>query len=608
MQIRKTQNTFGLASVPSKNAFLTDIDFNPKNRGSKPAKHVSLAPKHKKEANAHKLPALGAKKKHAVDVHVDKATDLEEYVEHFKADVKRFNSVNKKSDSTLRKDDIENFNSTFAYRFLENQKRRIEDEIQQIYSTKQPKELEDYIKRFETKTTFKEILALKKEELVGCKKTYNAYDYKLKRVREKIEKMDALLEKYETEEAAPSDATKRLNEERHGEIKERIEEVMCDKEVLDNIRNTYKTDILLLKKKNENLKEELRKLKKRFETKNNEIRREEVIQNEMYKKVLEHKAHKQTLYTKELLNQRIKEEYTFYEDHIKFDQILAHEAKIQAAKEANEAEEKVKESEKRKEEQLLQLEQKKLRILNLQAELHDFENKLESLQRKIHVTEESQILTKIYEHRSSKEALLELKAGYAEDIGKLKDEINNLRRVLEASLLNEAELVGQPREEGRPASEHELMAESSVVENRLFENKLLHMDELIKDKNQELFGKTLEFKQLNQIILDSSSTISRILYQLNPSLSKKVQISQANIVDLLTFVGLQLEKILSFMYIEGNLNNRNLEADGSFTLEREGDAINKPPTWLRINTASVPVEAKGENKTVSKGAANEMSV
>lgn len=615
MQARKTQNAYTLNPVSSKNAFLTDIDFNAKNRSAtKPIKHVSLAPQHKKDSVTYKLPQLNPKKKNMMEVSATQANDLDEYVEHFKQDVKRFNSVNKKSDSMLRKDDFENFNSTFAYKFLENQKKKIEDEIHQIYQTKQPKELEDYIKRFETKTTFKEILSIKKVELVNCKKTYNSYDYKLKKVREKIEKMDALLEKYDHGEKENTDMTKKLNEEKHDEIKEKIEEVTCDKEVLDNIRNTYKTDILVLKKKSETFKEELRKLKKKFEVKNNEIRREEVIQNDMYKKVIEHKQQREQQYNKELLNQKIKEEYTFYEDHIKFDQILANEAKLQMAKEQNEQEEKYRETEKRKEEHLMHLEQKKLRILNLQSDLLEYENKLESLQRRIHVTEESHILTKIHEHRSSKEALNDLKKGYVEDIEKLRDEINELRQIIEMSLLNEAELVGQYKGDSNRSQKNQgliveevTMGESTIHENRLFENKLLHMDQLIKDKNQELFSKTLEFRQLNQIILDSSSTISRIIYQLNPTLSKKIQISQTNIVDLLTFVGLQLEKILSFMYIEGNLNNRNLDQDNSFTLERDADTINKPPTWLRINNVKTPTEPKPDLKNQSKGPINEIS-
>lgn len=611
----KNQNAHTLNNMVSKNAFLTDIDFNAKNRTApKPLKHTSLAPKYKKDVGPYKLPQIVQKKKQTIDIQAHQANDLDEYVEHFKQDVKRFNSVNKKSDTTLKKDEMDNFNSTFAYKFLENQKRKIEDEIQQIYQTKQPKELEDYIKKFETKNTFKEILAIKKEELVNCKKTYNSHDYKLKKVKEKIKKMDAMLEKYNLNEKENTDQQNNFKEEKHEEIKEKIEEVLCDKEVLDNVKNTYKNDILLLKKKSENLKEELRKFKKKFETKNNEIRREEVIQNDMYKKVLDHKHNKQVQYTKELINQKIKEEYTFYEDHIKFDQILANEAKIQQVKEQNEQEEKFKENEKRKEEQLLHLEQKKLKILNLQNELQDYETKLEILQKKIHVTEEPHILTKIYEHRSSKEALTELKKGYQEDIEKLKDEINGLRHILEASLLNEAEMVGQSKENNTnnhhnqdEIEENETMGESNLQDNRVFENKLLNMDQLIKDKNQELFSKTLEFRQLNQIVLDSSSTISRIIYQLNPTLSKKVQISQTNIVDLLTFVGLQLEKILSFMYIEGNLNNRNLDQDNSFTLEREGDAINKPPTWLRINATKTPAEGKTDTKNQSKGPVNEIS-
>ena len=261
---------------------------------------------------------------------------------------------------------------------------------------------------------------------------------------------------------------------------------------------------------------------------------------------------------------------------------------------------------------MVQLEQKKLRIVNLQSDLQDYENKLEMLERKIHVTEESHILTKIYEHRSSKEALYDLKKGYLEDIEKLKEEINQLRHILEMSLFNEAEMIGKSKKdlnkfENDIKDNNISLGESTIKENRVFENKLLHMDQLIKDNNQELFSKTLEFKQLNQIILDSSSTISRIIYQLNPSMSKKVQISQSNIVDLLTFIGLQLEKILSFMYIEGNLNNRNLDQDNSFTLDRESNNINQPPTWLRINVVKTPHDFKLDSKNQSKGLANDIS-
>jgi len=153
--MHKTQNGLKPTQALSKNAFLTDIDFNAKNQnGQKPVKHASLAAKPKKDTILYKLPQLPQKKKQTVDVSVNQANDLDEYVEHFKQDIKRFNSVNKKSESNMKKDDIENFNSNVAYKFLENQKKRIEDEIHQIYQTKQPKELEDYIKRFETKNTF----------------------------------------------------------------------------------------------------------------------------------------------------------------------------------------------------------------------------------------------------------------------------------------------------------------------------------------------------------------------------------------------------------------------------------------------------------------------
>lgn len=579
-----------------KNAFLTEIDYNAK-KAKKRVNMTHSIGNNYKGRNEKKLPYLSKKGKNGQEPPYPQINDLNDYVEHFKHDVRRFNSINKKSDPMLKKTNFADFNSNFAFNFLENQKKRIEDEIQQIYTTKQPKELEDIIKTIETKHSFKEILQLKEQELIQSKKIFNQYDYKLKQIKGKIKKTDVLLEKYDTPEKENDNNAIQLNEKKHENMKEKLDEVIYEKECLDNLRNTYKSNILILKKRSSNLKDDLKKLKNKFETKNNEIIREEAIQNDIYKRVLDHKKNKKVKYNDELINQKIKDEYNFYEDQIKFDQIMANEEKINQAKQQTIYEDKQKEKEREKEEMMNTLEEKKLQIMSLRDDLKKYEDKLESLQKHIHVKEESQIVAKIYEHRSSKEALNELKKGYSIDINKLKDEINFLRKTLELSLFNEAENLGNTK---KTENEEEDMNRSGLQENILFENKLLKLDDLVKEKNTDLFNKTLAFRQLNQIILDSSSTVSRILYQLDPALSKKTQISHQNIIDLLTFAGLQLEKILNYMYIEGNLNNRNLYFNNSFSIERENEARNQPPSWLRINTEVGSQNNKKESKGVIK--------
>jgi len=54
-------------------------------------------------------------------------------------------------------------------------------------------------------------------------------------------------------------------------------------------------------------------------------------------------------------------------------------------------------------------------------------------------------------------------------------------------------------------------------------------------------------------------------------------------------VGLQLEKILSFLFIEGNVNLSidDLDYIADFDMKKK-EHTNKPPSWLRIHSNKKP--------------------
>ncbi len=187
------------------------------------------------------------------------------------------------------------------------------------------------------------------------------------------------------------------------------------------------------------------------------------------------------------------------------------------------------------------------------------------------------VLNKIYKLKSSKESLKELKQCYNLDIKAINKDIENLRNILTEAFIQKAEQfdVKNIQEENKTEKKEEKIK---------FENELIELDGELKEKNRYLFKEKMELDQLNQIVLDCCSTISRILYQLDPKMSSEIQISHSNVIELLSFCGLQLEKVLSFLFIEGNIHAScaNLDNIEEYNLEKD-NYLKQPPSWLRIH-------------------------
>lgn len=554
--------------------FLTDI----KSRNSKRISRSKKKYKSSHKENEIMLPII---KKFEISSK-NKKTNLKNFINVFKKDMK---ILTEKKLEDFNKEDIEKFNNNIAEKFLDIQKSKIESEIQNFYLKKSPNELQEYLNKMENKTSFKKILIKKREELIQKKKVYNSYNFKLQNATKNLNKINALLAKYSTTSETNNNIEKDT-EERKDFIKKMDEitkNITHERECLENVRKIYKSDIIILKKKCERQKEKMMKLIKNLQSKNKELNKQKDMNNNVLNELEQQKFIKSKA-NRPFFAEEVHRNYSFFEENIRVDKILSNEAKIQQAIKLHNQEEKMKETELIHEQERKKNSKKQEDLKEIKNELKEYEEKTEKLMEFFKVNEKMQLLSKVYELKSSKESLKELKKCYQEDINLIQEDIEKIRAILDQAFVEEAEKfeLGNKNNKSLEEREEENLQRRNDEGNIKFENQLMTLDEDIKIKNQLLFNENIELNQMNKIILDSSSTISRILFQLDPQMSSKIQISKDNIVELLSFVGLQLEKILSFLYIEGNVNLSCEDLDYIADYDMNLNHTNKPPSWLRI--------------------------
>ena len=555
--------------------FLTDI----KSRNSKKIVRSKKKYKGSRKENDIMLPII---KKFEISSQ-SKKTDLKNFINVFKKDMKIL--TEKKLDD-FNKEDIDKFNNDIAEKFLNIQKSKIESEIQNFYLKKSPYELQEYLNQMENKTSFKKILIQKKEELIQKKKVYNSNNFKLQNATKNLNKLNVLLKKYSTPATEKKNNIENDIEERKDFIKKMDEitkNITHERECLNNVRKVYKSDILILKKNSERQKEKMMKLIKNLESKNKELNKQEDMNNNVINE-LEQQKNMKSKTNRPFFAEEVHKNYSFFEENIRVDKILSNELKIQQAIKLHNQEEKLKETELIQEQERERNFKKKEDLKELRSELEEYELKTEKLMEFFKVNEKMQMLSKVYELKTSKDSLKELKKCYQEDINLIQKDIEKIRDVLDKAFIEEAEKfeLGTKKNKNDENKEEEEIIDKNDGDNIKFENQLMTLDEDLKKKNQLLFNENIELTQMNKIFLDSSSTISRILFQLDPQMSSKIQISKDNIVELLSFVGLQLEKILSFLYIEGNVNLSCDDLDYIADYDMNLKHTNKPPSWLRI--------------------------
>ena len=106
---------------------------------------------------------------------------------------------------------------------------------------------------------------------------------------------------------------------------------------------------------------------------------------------------------------------------------------------------------------------------------------------------------------------------------------------------------------------------------------IMQIDGQLKKQQKEFYHYVVEATSLRQLLNHFTVTISKIHYQLLDDDSQVVKITNDNINDFLSLIGLQLEKIITFIYLRGNGNN-----DSSLDDFLSQNQQNEPPEWMRL--------------------------
>jgi hypothetical protein len=589
-----------------KNAFLTDIDLNIRPVDRAPPKPTNPPPVELKDSkNNIKLPSIRQaskpfKKKPKKPLREEEPVffELEHYVntlgnnareEPVAVKPKTHDKIYSKFEAN-----VANFQSNNVTNFLRQHKKIIEETIYDKYAKQTDPELEEFIKQIERTNSFQSLLATRENELLRMKKVYNAKMLENKNLTSKIESLANKIAKLEIKKMAINplqDANANTKEVADSASMPFLELVNHDKEVLDNVKNNCKDDILTILKNNQQLKAASSKTNDTLNHLRAMLQRENDLLSASTMRLLDIKKGKSKRRPNEVINENIKNQFSNYEDQIKLHQILANEEKIQKSLEVKEHEEREKERarhqalvEKQRREELAELAQ-------INNELQDAHEKIALLMRVVEVNDQSELYFKVTELKSSKKILLNLRNNYMNEIRDLNEEVAELKRQCELVLISD---ITNPR---KPEVTNEVPLETSQVtdNHRVINSKFEQIEIIRKEKNQSLYNHMLECQKYENVFLNCASTISRILFQLNASAYKNINITPINILDYFTQIGLQFEKLVN--QIQADEEDSGDEGNGIQMLsETELESYQRPPTWLRLNKHQDTIEFGKDNK------------
>lgn len=593
-------------NLNKKNAFLTDVEFQfeKHSKSQVPKLHVSRA--EEKNHDAQKLPLI-------ISAHIRKNEELNTTL---KQDSRKMNEIDSYIDNLpigLKKDQIEQksrtrdfrkekhesetFNKKYANNFLTQQRQKIEQDITAVYTKKSDNELENFIKNVERSTSFQQVLETKEEELIRIKKIFNAKKTEVEYLDKKILCLDTNIQKLK-----PKEDTSLLNNHENKNLIE-IDENSLDlinnqTEILENMKKACKDDIIVLLKKNLNLKEFASRCKEYQMQARMTLKRQEEHLNQTAVRFLDMKKNKNIAPVNETINSTLHKEFAVFEETIKYEQIIKNEEKIQKTIE-------MKEREIIRQERLVQLQQieelktSELKLIERETkELNYYKSQIYILVDRLEVTFNNAVFSKFNELKTSINSLNEMRINFESEISLLEFESKKLKETFESIYISE---TTQNADQKKLISHDEqvlLMQTTGLsskknpnveLEPHFFENNFALLDELRRNKNQELCDVINEYQKFYKIFLDCASTISRILYQLNPLVYKSTHINTNNIMNLFTQIGLHLEKMALQFSNNEDSSILNEDISGREGLERK--LPSQPPDWIRLKKC----EDEGDN-------------
>ena len=286
--------------------------------------------------------------------------------------------------------------------------------------------------------------------------------------------------------------------------------------------------------------------------------------------------------------ENIENEMSLFEDRVILGQIKNHEIKLEKEK-ADELEKRKKALEQRKQkEKDEELKKKKKRQISLKSEIEKKRNEMSKLMAKMEVSQPEKILNKLSETHGTKDGLLDLVEHYHIELERLKTEVEQLKEDKKMlNLQDDREAQDDMREFARQKSLAEESGDFKMA------NKIERCELEVTKLKQTLYDDENKYKRMSKILNDSCTTVSRIMYQLQSfQKEKNVEVTNGNVVEFLSHLGLKLERMLAFIHTKNKVvRDEEIDEDDIFEIQEGiGARISRPPDWLGINPKRVSLD------------------
>lgn len=540
-------------SKPKTGAFMTDIKNTRDPLRSLPQKAGLFSSKNQS------LPKLGR-----LTVRKSPEKDIGVFYQTYTAAV---SSAKKNlADSWLKKKvELRKFENVFTEKFLEGQKQKVEGEIDRIYKRPINTQSSFKLKSTEKNAIFVEMIDSQQNELLKLKKTFNELEVKLRAEEKSNYHFRKMMENFDDPESYRTREEQLL--ENKSAILESLSNGLLELEVLENTEKHNKLDLILIKKKNEIFKRWASDIRERTHLANKDLEKE----NANYMVSLRHspaiRQQEKPQGMSPFIGPTVKEEFSIFLEN------------IQASKVIKEEERKILQIRQMEEESLTR--ELEAQNLHFKTEINEQGRAIETLEQKlersnsqladvmaiIRASSKASIVDEIYEAYSSREALDQLNENYLKDSQAKKTNASRFPLIL---LLSNEDREAE-------ASKVTLLIKKHVNQNLVLEE----LEGQIRERNTELELLNLRFARQNDHFLQASAVFSRLLFQISPSTAKVEYASANKLLDVMTFIGLQLERIMNICHQEGGIGHRDLSLD-------DGEAMNKNPyDFLRLQPAHI---------------------
>lgn len=442
------------------------------------------------------------------------------------------------SDSSYRKGERRKLEYTFTEKFLENQVRRVENEVEKVYFRPMDLNRNIRLKSVEGNHALTEMVGSQKLELLRLKKVFNEFEVKLAAEAKNIESLKQIRDGIEESDELKVETPK---SEEPAETPEFLMNAQLEFEVLERLNQNNKIDIILVKKKNEIFKRWLQDIQERTI----HIRKDLERQNMGYRmrlKGIRNRSSNFASISQPFVASTIKEEYSLFVENVEASRVIREEERKFLQQKQLEEEALNRELEDQRRRFRIDHENHIKLLENLRIKLNKTNAELAEVMAIVRASCKGDIIDEIYEAYASKDSLDQLSQKYLRNSAKKRFFRENR---LEEAFYSENEGTETPKNK-------------NIIKPLLSPNMVLEdIERQIKEKSNELERIKIQGAKSQNTYFEACDMFSRLMFKINPSMSKNITTQGSNALDVMTNIGLQLEKIMNICHSQGQNVNRD---------------------------------------------------